>query len=66
MFAEDENSSPGQGLQLYSTLTLNTQNGSRHIELLFGDITCLKEEVDVVMVSAFSGNLYMAMDTLSL
>ena len=48
------------GLQVHSTIKLQTQDGLREIQLCFGDITKLpvEEKVDVIMVSAFPGLIY--------
>ena len=44
-------------LVTHSTLQVETRDGLREIQLLFGDITCLpvQEQVDVIIVSAFAG-----------
>ena len=45
------------GLVLAEDMKVETSSGTRHVQLLFGDITCLtaEEKMDVVIVSAFPG-----------
>ena len=45
------------GLALIDTMCINTNNGTRFIELYLGDITdlSLEDKVDIIMVSSFPG-----------
>ena len=46
-----------QALKSHSTLHVDVKDGSREIELLFGDITALPKDdkADLIVVSAFGG-----------